>query len=67
MRFSLKGKASSPIKCNNFFLSRLKVPPEEDTRFWFSVSIQLNVRQNATVTNSSLTLRVDKYYDVVIT
>ena len=48
-------------KMQQFFLSRLKVPTEEDTRFFFSVFIQLNVRQTATVTNSSLTLRVDKH------
>jgi len=67
MRFCLKGKASSPIKCNTFFLSRLKRRPEENIWFLFLVFLQLNVRQNQAVRNSSLTFRVDKHGVVVIT
>jgi hypothetical protein len=38
-------------KIQHFFLSRLKEPPEEDTRFLFIVFIQLYVRQNPTGKN----------------
>jgi len=67
MRFSLKGKASSPIKkYEKLFSLPFRGTAEEDIKFLFLVFfIELSVRKNTDIRNSSLTSLVDKH-EVVI-
>jgi hypothetical protein len=49
----------------HFFLSHLKGLAEEDVRFMLLVFIQLSVRKNTAVRNSSLTSHVNRHNVVI--